>query len=550
MGGPSQEDDDPAHLMNEFVEIETIENQKENIQPIKSGRSAARLVSLFNRHHPHLKASSSPSNSTIESHQLTTTTTQTSSRSNFNPIELIQLRKKTHEKFQHQIRILEDALNSRPILNQADRVLVDRLIKDPMEIYIHYIRWTIESYPSGGSTAESRLIPLLEQVTRKFMNDRRYQQDLRYLKCWILYSDQLNTPTTPNRPATTTSRSTTQGARNDRNPSSMSRVIPSNLTSKLILNFLIHNRIGTKTGLLYQEYFKLFLPIEGLNQRSDQADRFKLEKVLKFGISQTSGDDQQVIVELLDQLPSIDPPPQHPDEIQISTDPEGNQKNHPNPKPTNPKVTQSKKSRSKTKMKVFEDLPGRAPYEDLEHVDLQNDHSHPNLSLSRTDGIQDESSGLPSPFSLISKWDNLGTVQSNKKQNTIDPSTWKGQKLPMIKSSLTYPDRSTDHGQPSTTSRPSKIKVYEDPFPADESYTLTPIETTSSHDLPPVRNQDPSDDKDREDDDHYKLLDDLLSSEIDHQVHSIHEHYSNDSERSEAYQVLRFDPTRFQSLKR
>jgi hypothetical protein len=56
-----------------------------------------------------------------------------------------------------------------------------------------YIRWTLQSYPSGPNHA-SQLVPLLEQTTRRFVKDARYKSDIRYLRLWILYSKYIDTP--------------------------------------------------------------------------------------------------------------------------------------------------------------------------------------------------------------------------------------------------------------------------------------------------------------------------------------------------------------------
>ncbi|POW16362.1 hypothetical protein PSTT_01466 [Puccinia striiformis] len=286
------------------VDIEAIENQKENIQPIRSGRSAAQLVSLFN-----------PSAT---------------------PIDLIEIRKQAHLKFQHRIDLLESALESKPIENSDDKLLAQELIKDPLDIYLQYIRWTIESYPAGGTSGESRLIPLLEQVTRKFIKDPRYKQDIRL--------------------------------------------------------------------------------------ESNEEDRFKLEQVLKFGISETKKHDEEEeqtneeLIELLNQIQSISKKKKlessKEEKLTVSKK----------------KMMNNTKSIKKTKIKIFEDIEGEEGMKETETKD-------------RILKDQGESSN-ESPFSLISTWDNLGTVHSNRKQNTLNPTKWKGQKMPM-KFSKPIPSTST-----------------------------------------------------------------------------------------------------------
>ncbi|EFP90483.1 uncharacterized protein PGTG_16070 [Puccinia graminis f. sp. tritici CRL 75-36-700-3] len=497
-------EDHPQQQASVTVDIEAIENQKENIQPIKSGRSAAQLVSLFNPKATSSSAASALAHSASNAH---------------NPINLIETRKRSHEKFQHHIRLLEDALESKPISNPHDKSLAEELMKDPLDIYLQYIRWTIEAYPAGGTSGESKLIPLLEQVTRKFMKDERYQQDIRYLKCWIFYANQVNT---------TTTTSDQKGL--------SSTIVPNNTSSKLVLNYVIHHRIGTRFGLLYLEYFKLFMPLQRLE--SNETDRFKLEQVLKFGISQTVEDElnHHQLVERLHQIQSI--VKKKADHSKCNPEEEGSKR----PTKAGPKMSNTNKA--KTKMKIFEDQEG-----------------HAGASCDRVDP-HDQGAGLGEalpepPFSLVSKWDNLGTVHSNRKQNTLNPSSWKGQKLPMkiAKPSAAISHHSplivTNLDQPPASSTRSKIKVYEDHFSDDDS--ISPKQDKISVEEPEVpssssttyTDQGPQQSGEEEAMINPHLLDDLLTSEIESQAHAIHNQVSID--HRDQCQVLNFDPLRFLS---
>ncbi|KNF01703.1 hypothetical protein PSTG_05130 [Puccinia striiformis f. sp. tritici PST-78] len=496
------------------VDIEAIENQKENIQPIRSGRSAAQLVSLFN-----------PSAT---------------------PIDLIEIRKQAHLKFQHRIDLLESALESKPIENSDDELLAQELIKDPLDIYLQYIRWTIESYPAGGTSGESKLIPLLEQVTRKFIKDSRYKQDIRYLKCWIFYANQVKTTTANDQKLSSSTTTTT-------------KIIPNNTSSKLVLNYVIHNRIGTKFNLLYLEYYKLFMPIERLE--SNEEDRFKLEQVLKFGISETKKHDEEEeqtneeLIELLNQIQSISKKKKlessKEEKLTVSKK----------------KMMNNTKSIKKTKIKIFEDIEGEEGMKETETKD-------------RILKDQGESSN-ESPFSLISTWDNLGTVNSNRKQNTLNPTKWKGQKMPM-KFSKPIPSTSSSSGtaifdhqsspiiissldRPPAASTRSKIKVYED-HPQDdeqavmkekaESLIIQEPDDSSNPTLSSSSTTERKDDQSKDQIINPHLLDDLLTSEIQNQVNALHHLHLNqlsdsntalDQDGQSSHVVLNFDPLQFLS---
>jgi len=49
---------------------------------------------------------------------------------------------------------------------------------------IRYIAFTIQHHPSSAH----HLLPLLESTTRRFVDDVRYSQDIRYLKFWAMYA--------------------------------------------------------------------------------------------------------------------------------------------------------------------------------------------------------------------------------------------------------------------------------------------------------------------------------------------------------------------------
>lgn len=56
---------------------------------------------------------------------------------------------------------------------------------DPLESWLEYIRWTKDTFVSGGQKSE--LVPLLEKCTRAFHDSEQYRNDVRYLRVWIQY---------------------------------------------------------------------------------------------------------------------------------------------------------------------------------------------------------------------------------------------------------------------------------------------------------------------------------------------------------------------------
>lgn len=142
------------------VDITLIEQQKENITPLASGRSATHLNSL----------------------SLTNRSTLETKLSN------------EHLKFQSQINaisVYESTGHWEEGKDGFTTIQIATLADDPLEVHHLYVRFVLEFYPAGAS-ATSRLVPLLEESTRKFINYDLYKNDPRYLRLWTTYAGRMN----------------------------------------------------------------------------------------------------------------------------------------------------------------------------------------------------------------------------------------------------------------------------------------------------------------------------------------------------------------------
>lgn len=116
------------------TDITDIEKQKENIQPLKQGRSA-KMLSLY------LSADS-------------------------------ETLKKEHEaQFEEQLKNLDDD-------------------DDPLHVFVSYVQWIENAYSSGPSP----LLKVVEKAVRQFKNDARYKNDPRFLKFWLIVAHQAKEP--------------------------------------------------------------------------------------------------------------------------------------------------------------------------------------------------------------------------------------------------------------------------------------------------------------------------------------------------------------------
>ena len=143
--------------------FEVIETHKENVQPLSRGRSAHALSTTLGMQHKERLA-------------------------------VLAAQREAHE------HAVSDA--------NADS-------DDPLDAWCAYVKWCIDSFPSGHSPA-SGLVPLLERATRTFHGSEQYRSDSRYLRLWVLYAQHVDCP-------------------------------------RDVFNFLLANEVGTRLASLYEE---------------------------------------------------------------------------------------------------------------------------------------------------------------------------------------------------------------------------------------------------------------------------------------------------------
>nr|XP_018261155.1 BUB protein kinase [Kwoniella dejecticola CBS 10117]OBR83313.1 BUB protein kinase [Kwoniella dejecticola CBS 10117] len=166
-----------------------IESQKENIRPLASGRSAATLSNVFKE-----------------------------------PTAADKVVQEGHDRFRKDIEEAERR-------DKEGEDMIDG-IQDVLDVYNKYILFVVQHHPSS----DSHLLPLLETTTRRFVNDARYTQDVRYLKLWVMYARQIE-------------------------------------RREEIWSFLESRDIGTKHSVFYEEWAS---SLEGLSRRKKADEIYRL----------------------------------------------------------------------------------------------------------------------------------------------------------------------------------------------------------------------------------------------------------------------------------
>ncbi|ODV89061.1 hypothetical protein CANCADRAFT_28450 [Tortispora caseinolytica NRRL Y-17796] len=124
--------------MESAVDIGVIEQDKENIAPLVSGRSAAALAKRF------------------------------------------------------ESQVSEEELEADRDRFESALAAADEL-DDPLQIWLEYLKWVHESFPEG-SNVKSGLISLLERCTHTLRDLPQYKNDPRFLRVWLEYIQYSDAP--------------------------------------------------------------------------------------------------------------------------------------------------------------------------------------------------------------------------------------------------------------------------------------------------------------------------------------------------------------------
>ena len=271
---------------------------------------------------------------------------------------------------------------------------------DPLDIYDRYVKWTLNAYPTAQATPESQLRSLLERATKAFQSASHYKNDPRYLKLWLTYIRFFSD------------------------------------TPRETFAYLARHHIGEGLALFYEEFAAW---LEGAG-RWTQA-----EEVYNLGIEREARPTERLIRKFgefqhrFEQHPRNDDEPLSPalptvrpalaaklDPFAVST-----------PSPADPQaqrltsgVSASSTSRSgRQKLAIFADADGTA--------------------LAGRSAVGDTSKG----------WDNIGTIQERKKENTVEARPWAGETMKIGKKAGTAPKMMIFRDDVSS-SRVSQVHVF------------------------------------------------------------------------------------------
>lgn len=238
---------------------------------------------------------------------------------------------------------------------------------DPLDVYDRYVRWTMDTFPSAQATPESQLHTLLERATNAFVSSSQYKNDPRYLKLWLHYINFFSD------------------------------------SPREIFVFLSRHAIGETLALYYEEYAGW---LEGAGRWA------QAEEVYKMGIEREARPTSRLLRKFGEFEQRREQHADSPDGpsspalpvvrpalgVKVDSFAAAVAAAHDPQAPRQPAIGGTSSKPARSKMAIFSDAdaaPVAAP-----------------------------------AFSSTSKgWDNIGSLASRKKENTVEAKSWVGETL-------------------------------------------------------------------------------------------------------------------------
>ncbi|XP_059209389.1 mitotic checkpoint serine/threonine-protein kinase BUB1 beta [Centropristis striata] len=112
------------------------------------------------------------------------------SKENIQPLRRGRTISALHQALSQQQDGLSSAINQQRQAFESELRMYDG--NDPLDVWDRYIKWTEQTFPQGGK--ESNLVALLEQVVGRFTEEKKYHEDPRYVDLWIKFAENCQEP--------------------------------------------------------------------------------------------------------------------------------------------------------------------------------------------------------------------------------------------------------------------------------------------------------------------------------------------------------------------
>ncbi|KAJ2764586.1 protein kinase, partial [Coemansia nantahalensis] len=374
-----------AEASGSVVDFSDFEHQKENIQPLRRGRSAHTLAQLY---------AGSKEGSTLGS----------DSRHSLQPHRPLQPRTAAAAEAAPAAEgagmKMTSQLQERNAQFQAEIAQLDVAESDdPLDVYHRYVGWLLEVFPQAHG--HQMIIKLVEAPLKLFRDQERYRNDARYVKMWVWYTE----------------------------------IIADG--QEAVFQFLVANKVGDSLALLYEEYAKLLEALGktqkadevyqlGINRKAQPLSRLqrRFDEFQRRVVAQTarSMELQQQQQQQQQQQPDGEPGPPGPSGggQQAADENAGHSRSQQAPHRTMLGTKRSSRS-------VRSAAANTLPQSQRGLAAGQGPAPRPNARIavfSDPDGA-----GEPKAVSAAGPWRDIGSDEGRRKENVREAVSWRGQRL-------------------------------------------------------------------------------------------------------------------------
>ncbi|KAJ1727878.1 protein kinase [Coemansia sp. Benny D160-2] len=217
-----------------IVDFSDFEHQKENIQPVTRGRSAAVLSQLYGKTDTAGGIASQQSSRQADGRRSFELGAQGSAEPSMRGNAEGEADSSSTSSGQEAIRVAGH-LQTQNAQFQAEIAAQDPAeTDDPLDVHYRYVQWIFEVFPQASGN--QAVIKLVERPLRLFNDDERYRNDARFVKMWIWYIGIINSG------------------------------------QEAVFQYLLANRIGDSLAITYEEYARL-LESTGMTRKADEIYR-------------------------------------------------------------------------------------------------------------------------------------------------------------------------------------------------------------------------------------------------------------------------------------
>ncbi|KAJ2807358.1 protein kinase, partial [Coemansia guatemalensis] len=361
------------NISSKVVNFADFEHQKENIQPLRRGRSASTLALLYGK-------------DTTNGDSL-----NSSSRHSLQPKRPLQ---PPSTDGMESLRV-PSQLQARNAQFQAELAAMDPVESDdPLDVYFRYVQWLFEVFPQAYG--QQTLIRVVERPLRLFREQDRYRNDTRYVKMWIWYTGII-----------------TEG-------------------QEAVFQFLVANGVGDSLAVLYEEYAKL-LEGAGKIRKADETYQLGIARNAQPLVRLQRRYDEFQRRVMARTIRDVEQQQQQQDQSAGPTNTEsrgathGRQSNNENTNPSGSHRTMlgTKRSGRSVRSAVANTLP--ASQRGL--PEAQETGARPNARIAVFSDPDGASDARADAGSSAGPWRDIGTDESRRKENVPEAASWRGQKL-------------------------------------------------------------------------------------------------------------------------